>query len=113
MEAYQVDSVLPAPPMVSIAGGPARVKGGMESPDAEEDTSPKIKSFKVSATPKKSILKKSSSPDVKKKQGAVLAWPDFHGKELVSVMEYDVSDDEESDTEDPWENEKRPCCTIM
>lgn len=40
------------------------------------------------ALPKKSILKETPSPDIKKRHGRTLAWQDFHGKELSSVMEF-------------------------
>lgn len=40
------------------------------------------------ATPKKSILKDTRSSDSKRRRGRMLAWPDFHGKALYSVVEF-------------------------
>ena len=41
-------------------------------------------------TPKspKSILKCTASPDLKHENGRRLAWQDFHGKELYTVLEF-------------------------
>ncbi|GMH42363.1 hypothetical protein BSKO_10282 [Bryopsis sp. KO-2023] len=103
------------PSVVSASSGFPMKKGVVENVEAMEDNSQKIKSVKVpvAVAAPKSILKNSPSPDIKQKSGPALAWQDFHGKELYSVMEFVVSDDDESDVEEVWEGEKRPCCSIM
>lgn len=103
--------VMPDPGAAVSPRTPLRYEEDLGSQD-QGDTSP-IKSFQSkSACSIKSILKDTPSPDIKQRSGRALAWQDFHGKELTSVVEFVASDSETSDDDDIWE-QKRACCTIM